>query len=226
MNLATLHEIEDFDKALLSVYRLGLHWENNQYNKQTDFVIEKMTKDWNESNAEWDDLYSAGEYLGSQPFVKGERGWISYDVTETIKEYIKNPNQNYGFMLSSNHVPTSTVTGHVSRFATSNNENAERRPKLEIYLKLQGINDKKPGSQSLQINSAGSGFISYETAKDIQGDIKVFSIAGELIYNSGKQNLKKGFNTLRFNKNLSTGVYIFSITAGKEQIAEKFAIFR
>ena len=104
-----------------------------------DYGIYRVTRDWVEEEADWN--YASEETPWTNPggdfasetidVVKdvakqeGSR-WMSYDVLETVKEFIANPDENFGFLLKNDFFSQEVDV------ASSEFEDTELRPKLTV----------------------------------------------------------------------------------------------
>ena len=64
--------------------------------------IHKVTKDWNEENAKWNNMNNQFSSLIENYFffVKGTEAEVNYaNVTKLVKDWYNNPESNYGLML-------------------------------------------------------------------------------------------------------------------------------
>ena len=142
-NLSSISGISNISKATLSIYRAGNVHEGPDgagedfiklYDFDSKFNIHKLTKAWKESDATWQTLSDAYETtpLATYEFKTGYKGWIEYDLTAAVKEYSKNPDKNFGFVLLNDMKPKDNYSGNLSEFCSSEKSEVDQRPKLTI----------------------------------------------------------------------------------------------
>ncbi len=167
--------------------------------------IEKITSDWDENTVTWNNQPTVSKNNRILlPTSKSEtENYENIDITDLVQEMIKNPNENFGFMISMKRKT------HYRRlmFASSDHKNKRSHPKLVITY-------EKNNSEALKENSDVSGKEPTET------DCKKLLL---LIFDSNNNLISRtqeidiiDLNTIIFN--LDEGDYIFQLIDEKQNI--------
>lgn len=102
-----------------------------------DYAIHRITRNWVENEADWDNASKdtpwnnrGGDYVSEKIDEitvdrAGDR-WVSFNVLETVKDFIVNPNQNFGFLLKN------TALTLKLRMGSSEHDTIKWRPKMII----------------------------------------------------------------------------------------------
>lgn len=154
-------DLTQFDKnTVISNAKMELFVEAQPRGGIATARVFKASKEWNEMEATWfkassSDWWSdeGGDYNNSmitsfEAPSNAVNKWQEFDVTDAIQEFIKSPNDNYGFHLYMN------VTMVTYEYVSSESSKKDKRPKLTIeydatdimthsQLKSNGIKIKK-----------------------------------------------------------------------------------
>ena len=176
--------------ASLSIYREGPFWNSDTFpnlDKDAIFEIREVTKSWDSSTATWDSLAQSyqNELLDSISYSSGTSGWLKFDVTSAITEYIADSSKNNGFMLFSNNEAPDTNTGSVSKFYSADFTTVSLRPMLTIYYEYV---DTVPPTVEMITPNGGEEFDEGDVTHMIfsaQDNIKVMSRKVEFSADSG-----------------------------------------
>lgn len=98
-----------------------------------DIYVQKITSAWDENTVTWNTRPST-TVIGESLIPPSKYQWdynTSVDVTKMVRFFINNPSHNYGFMLSL----TNETPYHCMGFASSENSDASKRPKLVLIYK-------------------------------------------------------------------------------------------
>ncbi len=125
----------DINGAELAVYMYG---NCAGYDKDSYYRTYKVTTDWEESQSNWSTPWSkkGGDYAATAIDTYESKGavnnvWYTFTVTATVKEFLSNPDRNYGFIIIAE--PTDVKIGQQeSYFRSSEYSTVSERPKLTI----------------------------------------------------------------------------------------------
>ena len=143
-DLSSIFSTANIEKATFSLYRAENLIEGpyggvpknllDKYDYDCTFFVHQVTKAWTEADANWETLNNAFEpkELDSNKYKKGFKAWVDFDVTSIVKEYVKNPNKNFGFVVSNELKLPNTDSGNMSEFFSSEFKEVDKRPKLTI----------------------------------------------------------------------------------------------
>lgn len=147
-----------------------------------------------------------------------EDQWEEYDITEAMKEIIKNQDTFYGFLLK-------PYLGNTGRRYYSSDSDEENRPKLTIKYEVVNnivVNSSKMKMQGILIKNAGNDlkvFVPFDqafamTVSDLRGR-QVFNVNGS----------RKSWYTLP-TQQMSQGVHVITISAGQQTAFSKFTLMK
>jgi hypothetical protein len=184
--------------------------------------------DWQENTANWTTPWTneGGDYdsttaLDTYQYNGSEnRLWHTFDVTSAVKDFVAEPESNYGFMVCA-EFPNHRTENHYR--SSEANEQSER-PKLTITYE-SGTNIESPAAFNsaplYTIRSIGSMLSATLTA----GETGTFSLYG--INGSCVKHIKiNGENSICYNTaGISAGTYLVTIKSTKGYYAKKLVIY-
>lgn len=128
-DLKKIKKAKKLKKATLYLYAVDNKYYGKGHSKDfnNDFTILKVISAWDEHNVTWNTQPNISE--DDIIFVRGtDEKYKDYqiDITKFVKEWLENPQENYGIMIRLVYEePYNMVL-----FGSSDNENPEKRPKL------------------------------------------------------------------------------------------------
>lgn len=228
---------EEIENATLSFYRTGPYYyykdgekagepvpEHDQNSRITAHVLEQNF-DFNVSDPDYYDLiakYDSTTNIAAYDYVSGTVGWISFDVTDAVKNMVANSASNHGFILQNNmlneRLPES---GIFSIFHSSEATDTTLRPKLSINDEAISISKNvtatKSGVKTYTLSVAQK-TLKIKSSKQIRS-IKIYDLKGTIIRNE-KPNNTKSISI----KGLGPAVYIAEITGKNSKQIDRFHI--
>ncbi|MBN1129321.1 MAG: T9SS type A sorting domain-containing protein [Chitinispirillaceae bacterium] len=105
--------------------------------------------------------------------------WVRYNVLSAIADYVKNPQNNFGFLA----INTSRSQGIY--FASSENRTAEQRPKLTVTYESSASVTARPGvktgSAPITARAKGNELHLYATGVQSNVAVSVYRADGSLV---------------------------------------------
>jgi len=118
------------DSAVLSLYFNNTSGYGTQHEGETDFLIQRIISDWNESTVTWNTQPSTS--LSNQVSVDGailpHQDFPEIDVTSLIQDYSDNRESSYGLLFRL----AVEEPYKILLLASSENQNSNLRPKLKV----------------------------------------------------------------------------------------------
>lgn len=223
-DLSSLPSNIEITSATFSVYRLGDYFG---YDYAATMYISPINKSWTDNAATWDNLaLSCDAPVTEVDLPSGTTGWLDFDVTELIQDFIDGSKVDNGIMLSCTTSYTGNSHGQYSYLVGSESSDTERIPKLEI--EYTGGTNIDPANYS---NFSNSLFIKAKKNKLIINSYEFYNnLTGSLVSVKGEKidlkfnNLKVGINTLNLPDNLSKGMYLIHIKNRNINFTKKILI--
>ena len=114
--------------ATLSFYLLESSLETGE--------VHRITSNWTEDTVTWNSFFNAYDPAVVTTFTPTNVGWSSVDVTPLVQQWINGDVPNYGLLLRM--PPPLTDDRNSNRFHSSEAENPDRRPKLDVCYTVGG----------------------------------------------------------------------------------------
>lgn len=170
-----------------------------------DFIINRITSNWNESTVTWNTIPSIST-VNQLPIIGTsipKQDYLDIDVTQLVKDIIADRNNSFGFMVSLQN------ENHYRRinFCSSDHTNNSLHPKLVItYQAVASIGEIKTDKNLFIFPNPSNDNIS------IKGTSNYMESTYAIIDNLGKE-ISKGIisNELINIENLSKGMYVLKI---------------
>lgn len=135
----------------LSLYRFGGYGDyggDAKYDMSSTYslhnILSEWSENWDKDQAQWywdgDENVTYGDALDEIEYESKTIGWFTYDVTESIKSMLKKETDNKGFVLICKVKGTIQQSGNQTGFYSSEYEEIELRPKLEIAYRGDAVN--------------------------------------------------------------------------------------
>lgn len=146
-DLSKLAKDSDLKKATLNLYiNDEPRPEDNNFIKREKVRLYKSERMWKANRTTWNfcDVrerirwgtpggdFSEDGLLDTSALEIKETGWDSFDVTKAVKEYMKDPKKNKGFILVADTVEHDGNSTELRLYAMSENTKKEFRPKLTL----------------------------------------------------------------------------------------------
>ena len=99
--------------------------------------IYRITKTWQESNVTWNSMNNgfANQAIANNNSSQTKK-WEDFDVTSTIKGFLDNTYQNYGFLIK---FPQNNQQAKSVKYISSENNTQSNRPKLVITYEVSDL---------------------------------------------------------------------------------------
>lgn len=120
-------------KATFNIDRVSNTWDDNN-----NYLLQRVLEPWNPSTVAW----------GNQPKLDSSAispqtapdSIFKFDITETVKDWLKNPSGNYGILIKKN-VEDTSFTHNLGSFACANYpvNGAEDRPTITIESCMEDV---------------------------------------------------------------------------------------
>jgi len=177
-------------------------------------VLKRVTSPWTENTVTWSiqPTTTDTDLVILPQSTSTYQDYPNIDVTAMVQQMVSNPSLNYGFLLGL----TSETYWSRLLFASGDNPDSTKRPKLEVTYGPDGIEENfsndsiklfpNPVSENLIISSP------YRTEKT---EIKICNILGELVLSF---NNKESIDV----HTLPAGMYFIEVSRDKKIFRSKF----
>ncbi len=224
-NFENIPSSASIKEATLKLYIHGYFTGYN--NKSAPITIHYITKDWNENSVKWSQGWNnaGGDFenatIDTFAYTPGYKGWIDFDVTESVKKFMDNTLDNYGFMIGimgGNDNTEASLYMHDSYIRSREYSNQDQRPVLVVDYDATSVKNKvkQVGSSNIfkGINLVnGEFFINSEYAGLIT--VNVTDAKGSTMYKLNSVSVHKGLNRFEAgNTRNATGVYFAVVEIG------------
>lgn len=177
------------------------------------------TATWNRANATTKWTTPGGdfkrEFIAWTPFADTNT-WESFDVTKIVREFLQNPDSNYGFFLKTGY------NNIERRYYSSDYEVDSLRPKLTITTSTAITNKfaEQDIGNNIHLESV-SKVVKFYIPFEGSYTISILNINGKQIYLTNG-NQKKAYRVSLNNQ--SHGVYIIQVRCNNKFINNKFLL--
>jgi len=121
--------------AIILEANLSLYWYfTSEDPGSSEFTVYRINESWNETNVTWNNQPDINTTIidSIDGFQAGNEGqWKTWNVTNTVQEWINGTYENYGFEIRK----VDENSGGTIRFYSSDYETADLRPKLVVTYK-------------------------------------------------------------------------------------------
>lgn len=209
-DISSIDASADILSAVLRVYK---HSNHVSYTFPAAYTVHTITEKWSQESMDWSNGWSTeGGTFDPQALdtfaYDGEfNGWFEFNVTETIKEKLHDPESSFGFLV---HVPGNPSTGvsetnQESYFHSSESKELEFRPHIVVSLDGTSTAVAKLVEQKAKVKIDNK--ILTIDAQEFS-NLEVYTFRGQLLK---KYRLSQGKNRISF-RDLPQCCLIFSIT--------------
>ncbi|NIM02600.1 DNRLRE domain-containing protein [bacterium] len=219
LQLCLAEEYDFAPQRVIYVHRITGFWKD----KEVTWQRRVDNRDWKNLGGDFDwEIESAKSLTGIN------YGWVSWDVTRTIKNWLKGEYVNFGFLLKENCVDTDTIW-----FLSSEAEWEAYRPKLVISYETEAIcPEPEPVSPAIKVYpnpfkpSEGHTEITF-TNLPSGASVKIFHIEGRII-----ETLEEAAGEAKWNvkdsggDKISSGLYLYRVESSKGNKTGKVVIIR
>jgi len=222
--------------ASISYAELYLYLMGSYDDQETEIYVHRITNFWKEQEVTWKERYrekrwnsQGGDFdwtVESSVSLMGKSsGWVSWDVTKTVKGWFNREYINFGFLLSQD-----INNRNENRFLSSDTPWEDYRPKLVISYKLIETPAEPVPSVRVYPNpfkpTAGHSEVKFINLP-LGASVKIFSIGGAIIATLQEKDEKANWD-VRDNegKKVSSGFYLYLIETERERQYGKIVILR
>jgi hypothetical protein len=199
-------------------------WDYNMRNGQKS--VYKATKEWDPATARWEIpwAHEGGDFDSLNPITQSlpdttVKRWEHFDVTETIKQLVQNPANNFGFLIKFDDNDRRGIMIY-----SAENEETDKRPKLVINGGVTHIQKVKNNPASdIAIFTQGNGLWVRLPMANRNGKISVYSIEGRQIASVSVNTLKSVF---RIAEKLTSGAYFIKFESNNKLVIKKSMLVR
>jgi len=216
---------EDYDldeQRVIFVHRITGFWKDKEvtWNQR----VEK--RNWSTVGGDFD-----SEIENAKSLIGRNYGWVSWDVTRTIKDWLKGEYVNFGFLLKEPNCENDAIW-----FLSSEVEWEAYRPRLVISYEIETAGEEEeeeePGAPAIKVYpnpfkpSEGHTEITF-TNLPSGASVKIFHIEGRII-----ATLKEEAGEAKWKvkdsegNNISSGFYLYRIESNKRHQTGKVVIIR
>lgn len=182
-DLSSINNDVEIVSAVLKVYK---HKNFSDYSKASTYTVHEISEQWSESTVNWTAGWSAtgGAFsstaVSSFAYNGSFNGWFEFDVTTSVKKFVQNPNQNFGFMLDA---PGGDDIGGASMdqesyFHSSESDKTDLRPHIVITYKNTAIVSPDKAHQSIPF-SMSNGVLHLQDGA--YAKVQLFTLKGQLL---------------------------------------------
>jgi len=207
------------EKRVIYVHKITGFWKDKEVTWNQS--IEK--RNWRTTGGDFD-----SELESAKSFIGRAYGWVSWDVTRTIKEWLKGEYVNFGFLLKEHNCENEAVW-----FLSSELEWESYRPQLVISYETEGVcPEPEPVSPSIKVYpnpfkpSEGHTEITF-TNLPSGASVKIFHIEGRIMATLEEEAGEAKWNVKDSEGNkVSSGFYLYRIESAKGNQTGKVVIIR
>lgn len=178
----------------------------------SSFAIKKITESWGDSTVIWDNKPDAGSTLSNGTTTDG---WIEFDVTSTVQEFIDDPSGNHGFEIS-----RCENMSMATEVASSKHPEESLRPKLTVegITHIGATNETIMNNNPILVNS-NKGIVNIFVPFNAIHEISIVDAIGRTLY---KAPYIAGNKWLRLSPELSTGINFLQVKSSKKTYVKSF----
>ncbi|MFB0526097.1 MAG: DNRLRE domain-containing protein [bacterium] len=218
LQLCLAEDYTFYQKKVIYVHRITGFWKDKEvtWNRRVE------NRDWKNAGGDFDE-----EIESAKSLIGRNYGWVSWDVTRAIEEWLKGEYVNFGFLLKEN-CDIDTVW-----FLSSEVEWEAYRPRLVISYETEAI-CPEPEPVSPSIKAYPNPFKPSEGHTEITfanlpsgASVKIFHMEGRII-----TTLKEAAGEAKWyvkdseGNKVSSGLYIYRVESSKGNQTGKVVIIR
>ena len=182
--------------------------------------VYRVTREWSDQTATWRIpwTHQGGDFDSLNPISNSSHNdttvkvWERFDVTGVVRDFIRNPSGNFGFLIRFEDADRRGIMVHSSKSRV-----ADKRPKLVISTST-GVQHRADNHRCgiTVVSTAGGIRLSIPTGSGYES-IAVYSVAGKRI--GGIENVSGG-NTYMIPLNRAQGVYIVRLSGPEGSMSQ------
>lgn len=235
-DLSSISSDASISSAELYLYlKTSSDGDDDYYN--TKIYVHRVTNFWKEEEVTWKDRYrkerwdsEGGDFdwtIESSASVRDKSsGWVSWDVTRTVKDWFNEKYINFGFLLRQN-----AYNKKENRFFSNNIPWVHYRPKLVVSYKLKET-PPEPVSPSVKVYpNPFKPTLGHSEVKFVNlpsgASVRIFYIDGEIVRMLREKDGKANWDVKDDEgEKVSSGFYLYHIETDRERYSGKIVIIR
>jgi len=204
-------------KKVIYAHRITTFWKD----KEVTWNQNKEKRNWKSPGGDFDwAIENAVSLIGYTS------GWVSWDVTRTVKDWLDEKYINFGFLLKQDSYDPDEIL-----FLSSDLEWEAYRPRLVISYELEET-PPAPVPPSIKVYpnpfkpSAGHTEVTFDNLPS-GASVKIFHIEGRIIRTLQEEGEQAKWDVKdKEGEKVSSGFYLYRIESGKEHQTGKLVIIR
>jgi len=202
---------DSITSASLQIYRA----RGDAFSKMLLWAL-PINEQWDQATLTWNNFPAYSQELLSYAYSQVREEWIVFDVTTAIRNFIKNPDQNFGIAID---VPTNATNTSAICYASEYQGDFSLRPKLVIVQEgaTAVTSSKKSSVDAVATVKQKSGVIHVQFKDMFQRLISLYDSQGKVLYTT---QVSPGQKDIYINeKNMSRKMLFMQISGnGKKQV--------
>jgi hypothetical protein len=219
LQLCLAEDYTFYEERVIYAHRITGFWKD----KEVNWKQRVENRWWNKEGGDFDK-----EIESAKSLVGRNYGWVSWDVTRTIKDWLKGEDVNFGLLLKEDNCDNAAIW-----FLSSEVEWEAYRPKLVISYETEAIcPEPEPVSPAIKVYpnpfrpSEGHTEITF-TNLPSGASVKIFHIEGRMM-----ATLKETAGEAKWDvennegDKISSGLYLYRVESSKGNKTGKVVIIR
>jgi len=212
----------NIESAHLSLYYAAQNGFNNQLQESltssNESRVQRVTSPWSANTVSWSNQPSsttADEIVLAQS-TSGTQNYTNLDVTAMVQQMAAT--NNYGFLL---RLTNETYYANML-FASGNNPDSSRHPKLEICYSFPTAINEIINNQELEIfPNPCNGEFTLRTENIVMNAVEIFNAPGKKVFETA---VVRNGDYQVLNADLSPGIYFVKVSSSNKSWIEKLVV--
>jgi len=223
-DLSSIPTNATIDSAKLSLYYAPTNAFGNAPHSSSissnESVLQHVTSAWTENTVTWDNQPTStmANQVILPESISGTQDYPNMNVTVMVQQMISNPSINFGFCLKlTNEAGLAEMI-----FASGDNLDASKHPKLQIWYSTTSVNDIIDENKITVYPNPCTTKLKIESSKYEIKTLKIYDMLGQVIYNEVLSVNQKS-QSIDVSK-LNSGIYFIEANFGGKKVCKKITI--
>ncbi len=234
-DLSNLPPDANINSATLNMYYY--YWKDNNPTGR-ELTAYKIIEDWDEMTVTFNNQPSTAPELSASSTVPADYGWMSWDVSEDVQDYVNGQTENYGWKIMDEEYWGQYNIPRIY-FYTKEWETAEFIPFLEISysgeeptsISIEMAPHDNPAAVQLHANYPNpfNPATSIEFVLPAQANVKleIYDIMGRKVAALADGAYDAGRHTVSWDaSDQSSGVYFYRLEAGDKVVTKRMTLLK